>query len=107
MPNFIARNYSGRTVAAGGTVRVYGSGFSGSTKAWLGNVEAVINDYEDGVIEVSAGPDSGDYTLYLGESSSNKVAIGTITVLFFAFRFSSAPFCQQNRSYLSLSPRYC
>ena len=81
MPNFIARNYSGRTVVAGGTVRVYGSGFSGSTKAWLGDAEAVINDYEDGVIEVSAVSNSGDYTLYLGESSSNKVAIGTVSVI--------------------------
>ena len=81
MPNFIARNYSGRTVDAGGTVRVYGSGFSGSTKAWFGDDETVINDYKNGVIEVLAGSDSGDFTLYLGESSSNKVAIGTVTVV--------------------------
>lgn len=81
MPGFIVRNYSGRTVATGGTVRVYGSGFSASTKAWIGESEAVVNDYEDGVIEVSAGPNPGDYSLYLGESSLDKISVGEITVV--------------------------
>lgn len=79
MPN-IVRNYAGKRIPKEGTVYVYGAGFSNTTKAWLGNTELPLKDYDYGWAEFTAVNDPGTYTLYVGSSVGNRKVVGSVVV---------------------------
>lgn len=81
MPSCIVRNYSGRIVAKGGTVHVYGAGFTSSTKSWFGSSLAHVMSRDDGSIELMAPASADSYTLYVGDASDDKVAVGSVKVV--------------------------
>lgn len=76
----LIRNYAGKVVVQGGSVCVYGAGFSGSTKAWFGDSEAVVYDYDDGFIQVMAPKTVGILKLYVGDSGANRKFVGKVDV---------------------------
>lgn len=81
MPNFLVRNYAGKKVAKGGSVFVYGAGFTHSVKAWFDETQAVVFDCDDGYMEIMAGESAGSFTLKIGESLNDSVDVGVVYVL--------------------------
>ena len=77
----VVRNYSGRKIAKGGTVVVYGSGFSLSTKAWMDDTQCSMLDYDYCEAKFTGVSVPGSYTFYVGDSSENRVAIGAVDVV--------------------------
>ena len=79
MPN-IVRNYTGKCIQKGGTVRIYGAGFSSSTCAWLDDEQLSLNDYDYGFAEFVGSYNVGTYTLYVGSGLANRSAVGRVSV---------------------------
>ena len=76
----VVRNYTGKVIAKGGTVCVYGSCFSNLTKAWLGDKELVLKDYEYDYAEFIGLSDVGQYTLYIGFTAESRREVGPVVV---------------------------
>ena len=77
----VVRNYSGRRIAKGGTVFVYGSGFSASIKAWMNDTLLTLVDYDYGKAVFIGVSYPGSYTLFVGDSDENRIAIGSVNVV--------------------------
>lgn len=78
--SFVVRNISRNEVAKGGTVCIYGAGFSSFLKVWIGASKAVVLDYDYGFVQVAAPSFAGTFTLYAGESYENRLSVGRVIV---------------------------
>lgn len=76
----VVRNYSGRVIAKGGTISVYGSCFTNLTRGWLGDEELVVKDYEYGFVEFAGLSTVGQYVLYVGTSVENRQEVGPVVI---------------------------
>lgn len=76
----LVRNYTGKVVAKGGTIRINGSGFSKNTFAWLGDQKLTVKDYSYDYVEYVALSTAGSYTLYVGVSLENRSSIGIVII---------------------------
>lgn len=76
----LVRNYTGKVVAKGGTIRINGSGFSKNTFAWLGDQKLTVKDYSYDYVEYVAISTAGSYTLYVGVSLENRSSIGIVII---------------------------
>lgn len=76
----VVRNYSGKVIAKGGTISVYGSCFTNLTRGWLGDKELVVKDYEYGFVEFAGLSTVGQYVLYVGTSVENRQEVGPIVI---------------------------
>lgn len=76
----VVRNYSGKVIAKGGTISVYGSCFTNLTRGWLGDEELVVKDYEYGFVEFAGLSTVGQYVLYVGTSFENRQEVGPVVI---------------------------
>ena len=76
----LVRNYTGKVVAKGGTIRINGSGFSKNSFAWLGDQKLTVKDYSYDYVEYVALSTTGSYTLYVGVSLENRNSIGIVII---------------------------
>lgn len=76
----VVRNYSGKVIAKGGTISVYGSCFTNLTRGWLGDEELVVKDYEYGFVEFAGLSTVGQYVLYVGTSVENRQEVGPVVI---------------------------
>ena len=76
----VVRNYSGKVIAKGGTISVYGSCFTNLTRGWLGDEELVVKDYEYGFVEFVGLSTVGQYVLYVGTSFENRQEVGPVVI---------------------------
>ena len=76
----VVRNYSGKVIAKGGTISVYGSCFTNLTRGWRGDEELVVKDYEYGFVEFVGLSTVGQYVLYVGTSFENRQEVGPVVI---------------------------
>ena len=81
MSSFVVRNVSADKLANGGTVIVYGAGFSHALKAWFDESPAVILDYDETELSVTAPENPGIYSLYIGTEYSDRISAGRVEVV--------------------------
>ena len=85
MSSFVVRRYSGKRVAKGDSVFVYGMGFGSTTKAWLKNgsdyTEENVVDYDDRSLKILCGNVVGAFVLCVGTSSDDRIEVGPVSVV--------------------------